>query len=138
MPDYNKSVIYYIHSNEDNLIYIGSTTQKLINRINYHKRTNGISRMILCKEHSWGIIENYPCDNKEKLLWRERYWVKRCKNTFNLINLATPIRTYEEKLKYTSDNDIKYKQNRNYNRRIQRRYQKTWGTLLDIDITLFN
>jgi predicted GIY-YIG superfamily endonuclease len=138
MPDYNKSIIYYIHSNEDNLIYIGSTTQKLINRINHHKRGNGISRMILCKEHSWGIVENYPCNTKEELLWRERYWVERCKNTFNLVNLAKPIRTYEEKLKYISDNDIKYRKQRNYNRKIQRRYQKTWGSLLDIDITLFN
>ena len=59
MPDYSQGKIYYIQSTQDNLIYIGSTTQKFKDRMNQHKRDNACSQLILrYPDCDYGIIES--------------------------------------------------------------------------------
>jgi len=151
MPDYSKSKIYFIQSTEDNLIYIGSTTQRFNDRMNQHKRDNGSSQLILrYPDCQYGIIEHYPCNSLEDLRWRERYWLDKCKNCFNIVNLDSPIRTEEEKKQYHKDWESCQLERDIRNGRKQRkrdwrwsfgRYEgKTWrwnNNLLDIDIDLF-
>ena len=40
------------------------------------------------------LIEEYPCETKQELLWRERFWI----DNNNCINKYKPIITKEEKI----------------------------------------
>lgn len=151
MPDYSQGKIYYIQSTQDNLIYIGSTTQKFKDRMNQHKRDNACSQLILrYPDCDYGIIENYPCKTNEELKWRERYWLEKCRNCFNVINIELPIRSEEEKREYhkkweSNSLERKVRNGRKQARRDWRwsfgKYEgKTWmwdNNLLDIDNELF-
>jgi hypothetical protein len=151
MPDYSQGKIYYIQSTKDNLIYIGSTTQKLNDRILQHKRDNANSQLILRYDDcDYGLIEDYPCKSNNELRWRERYWLEKCMNCFNVINEINPIRSEEEKQKYFKEWREKpsYKKRLNLFKKNKRVWKNTFGlfegktqgwnnNLLDIDITLF-
>jgi hypothetical protein len=39
------------------------------------------------------LVEQYPCENKKQLLWRERHWITE----LNAINKSNPIVSVEEK-----------------------------------------
>ena len=78
MPNYQNSKVYKIWNTEDDMIYIGSTTQALCVRMAEHRRD--VKR---CQErgmrllyHMQGIgidkfrielVEEYPCNNVEEL-----------------------------------------------------------------------
>jgi hypothetical protein len=82
MPDYQNGKIYTIRCRSDNnLIYVGSTTQPLAKRWGGHKkRGNDVKyqNMMLYKtiNNNWlpwyiELYEEYPCENKEQLCRRE-------------------------------------------------------------------
>lgn len=85
--------------------YIGSTTQRLSKRKSEHKKKN---HMCMSKEIinepdcDIILIEKYPCECKEELHSRERYWIE---NT-ECINKIIPLRTKKE---YYEDNKEKIK-----------------------------
>tara|TARA_R110000796_G_scaffold242701_1_gene364949 strand:- start:58 stop:516 length:459 start_codon:yes stop_codon:yes gene_type:complete len=151
MPDWSEGKIYFIYCNITGDIYIGSTTQRLLNRINSHKRDNGTSQQIIQRgDWFYELIEDYPCDKREDLLWRERYWMDKSRNCFNVINVENPIRTQEEKDSYKKNWELQkyYQYTRNERRREIRDWIKSWGNyqgktqlwdnnLLNIDLTLF-
>ena len=57
------------------------------------------------------LIENYPCNNKEELLFRERYWIQ----IFNpSCNMLKPIISTEERKEYMKKYNIN---NNNYENR---------------------
>jgi hypothetical protein len=101
MPDYQLGKIYRI--DVDGEIYVGSTIQKLCKRRQCHikdsrKRTHKLYLAVNEREEGWQgiyltLIENYPCDTKEMLFSRERYWVEQLKST---LNERLPIRTKHE------------------------------------------
>ena len=75
MPNYNNGKVYKIVNNIDNMIYIGSTTCKLCNRMNVHRyNMNNNKNATLYKHmrklgvHNFSIvlIENYPCSSKDQ------------------------------------------------------------------------
>ena len=152
MPNYQDSILYYIQSTTENQIYIGSTTQRFQCRINGHKRGNSISQLILrTNDCDYGIIEKYPCNTREELMWRERYWIEKCQNCFDVINDVKPIRTPQEKEDYYKNwrNNNAEKVIRNRRKRDKRRHKWSFGfyegktqgwdnNLLDIDVNLFN
>tara|TARA_R100000541_G_scaffold57592_1_gene67850 strand:- start:175 stop:633 length:459 start_codon:yes stop_codon:yes gene_type:complete len=152
MRDYSKSKIYFIQSTKDNLIYIGSTTRKFHERIDQHKRDNTCSQIILRQpDCEYGIIEDYPCNSSEELRWRERYWLEKCMNCFNVVNEVLPIRSDEEKKEYhrvweANNINRNLRNGRKQKKRDWRwsfgRYEgKTWmwdNNLLDIDINIFH
>lgn len=97
MVNYKNSKIYKIVGK--GLVYIGSTSRPLSERMNEHKQhkkayergTKGgcSSRFVL--EHLDAtiiLIEEYPCENKEQLKARERYWV----DSMKCVNVNRPIR----------------------------------------------
>jgi hypothetical protein len=104
MPDYSKSKIYKLTSSNSNEIYIGSTIQNLAKRKAHH--ISVYKGYLINKGHyvtSFKIIENggeidiclleeYPCNNKEQLHQRERYYIENnC-----CVNKIIPTRTNAE------------------------------------------
>jgi hypothetical protein len=105
MPDYSQSKIYKIVSNFTDEIYIGSTTQSLGSRKAEHKKkfkywmvnpdsTYFVTSFKLFElgEVDIVLMENFPCENKEQLHARERYYIEN-----NLcVNKYIPGRTVKE------------------------------------------
>ena len=99
--DYSLGKIYKIVSDQTDDIYIGSTCQKLLSmRLAGHKlsyarwlggKHNYISSFEILKYDDCKIIliESYPCNDKNELLSRERYWVENTK----CINKNVPSRS---------------------------------------------
>jgi len=94
MPDYKKARIYAIKSKELDFIYIGSTCEKYLSkRLSKHKYKY---KQFLHGQHHFmssfelftnddeyiEVLEEYPCNNNEELLQRERYHINinKCVN----------------------------------------------------------
>jgi len=109
MPNYQNGKIYKLECEGEEKVYIGSTTLLLCQRLAEHKRsykrfikgnkTQSLTSKELIKKENCIItlIEDFPCERKEQLISRERYWID---NT-NCINKIIPIRTEEEKKNYS-------------------------------------
>jgi len=108
--DYKNGRIYKITSDSTNKIYIGSTCQSLSKRMTTHRSSyqsflNGKHRTTTCAELiKLGdaiiiLIEDYPCERREQLLARERYWIEFNKD--KCINKCIPTRSKKE---YRQDN----------------------------------
>lgn len=129
---YKQGKIYKLTSKKTDKIYIGSTIQKLSRRLNKHisdwnqykkgntKKGETTSFEIL-KNGSYKIklIEDYSCNNRNELLKREGYWIRKLKS--NCVNKTDPSRTKKE---YMLDNKKKFddyhKQYRENNRELLR------------------
>jgi hypothetical protein len=95
MPDYQTSKIYRIVCNETGEQYIGSTTQTLAQRLAQHKcKTSNCKSKKIIERMNYEIvlIEEYPCENKEQLGRRERYFIE----TMDCVNKYIPTRTTRE------------------------------------------
>jgi len=108
--DYKNGKIYKITSNSTDKIYIGSTCQLLCKRIakhrcNYKEFLNGkgcnISSFEIIKldDAIITLIEDFPCERKEQLHARERYYIELNKDI--CVNKVIPTRTKKE---YNQDN----------------------------------
>jgi len=120
MVNYQNGKIYKIEPNcdhEEGEIYIGSTAKKYLSqRMDTHRSSYNqwkIGKRTLTKSfklfEKYGLenceiilIENYPCNIKEELLAREKYYVKSLK----CMNKNMPGRTSKE---YYIDNKEKIK-----------------------------
>jgi len=75
MPDYKNGKIYKLFSYDNDLIYIGSTTQELYKRLCEHKSRANICNSKLLFEASNNVkielIEEYACNNKMELTKKE-------------------------------------------------------------------
>jgi len=109
MPIYENSVIYKIKHNEDyddNNIYVGSTSN-FKNRKYQHKGScinekdknyNFSVYQYIRANGGWDNfvmipIEQYPCNSKNELIIRERYYIDLLRPTFNIVK---PGRTNKE------------------------------------------
>ena len=102
MPDYQKSKIYKLVSDHTDQIYIGSTIQRLCDRLGGHKKDCKVKNCTSKKLFELGkvkiiLIENYPCNSKEELLKHERNYIESMK----CVNKNIPCRT---KAEYRQDN----------------------------------
>jgi hypothetical protein len=88
--DYKNGKIYKLISDDTDKIYIGSTTSDLSKRIYEHKvslkrwknKTGPyITSFEIMKYDNYEmiLIEDYPCDNRNQLYSRERYWMDKFK-----------------------------------------------------------
>jgi predicted GIY-YIG superfamily endonuclease len=98
MPDYSKGKIYKLTC-ETGKVYIGSTITSLALRLSVHKQ---IKAKTCCSTKDFinpkiELIESFPCETKEQLLWKEREWVEKTE----CVNVRLPIRTNEEKKEQT-------------------------------------
>lgn len=116
MPDYSKGKIYKIYN--DNLTYIGSTTQPLNKRLSNHlkdykkyklvggKRTSSFE-ILDTNDFNIELLEEVNCNNKNELLLKERDWIEKT----NCVNKYIPIRRKcENPTKEKYNNDEEYKQ----------------------------
>ena len=88
MVNYQQAKIYKIESNISGKIYIGSTCKKTLaermsqHRSDYKRYLNGtyhyVSSFDILANNDYDIVlvESYPCDSKDELYSRERYWTK--------------------------------------------------------------
>jgi len=87
MPDYQKGKIYKIISPSKNLVYYGSTTQTLSQRltdhIKHYKYYNDNKKPFLssflvieCEDYKIELVEEYPCNNKQQLNKKEGEYQK--------------------------------------------------------------
>jgi len=102
--DYSKGKIYKIVCNITGLIYIGSTTKDYLKqRLTQHR--NDYSRFLrgtqcyitsyeILKNDNYDIIllESYPCNSKDELHARERYYIE----TLASVNKTIPGQTNKE------------------------------------------
>ncbi|DAC81776.1 TPA_asm: gIY-YIG [Monosiga MELD virus 2] len=115
MPDYSKSKIYKLVSNQTNKIYIGSTCNDLRKRKSEHIRSfqkwknNDIgtskgycSSFEIVKHDDVQIIliEKVICKDRDELKALERHYIEY---NLNCVNLNIPNRTIKEYKKYYSN-----------------------------------
>ena len=145
MPNYSNSKIYKIVCKTTGLTYYGSTTATLKSRLRdhtYYKKGNRdcSSQPIIDGNNSEIVlVEDYPCETKEELLWRERYYIENNE----CVNIQIPIVPIRE----TMDKRNTYKRAWNKTRRLElRSYQNTWcggydynghNNLLRINVNIF-
>lgn len=98
MVNYQNGKIYRIVCNVTGKQYIGSTISSLNTRLSQHKKyiKDGkyCSSKIVLEEGDYDIvlIEDFPCERKEQLLQRERYYIE----TIECVNKKIPTRTQAE------------------------------------------
>jgi hypothetical protein len=102
---YQNGKIYKIVCNKTNLVYIGSTTQKYLSyRLKGHcyahkQFLNGKCRYTTCfkilenNDYYIELVELYPCNSKDELLVRERYYF----DNIECVNKHQPSQTKDEK-----------------------------------------
>jgi hypothetical protein len=123
MPNYKQGKIYKIVAidGSDDEIYIGSTTKKYLSeRMTSHrngykqwkagKRGKVTSHDLFDKygldECEIILLESVPCNSKDELLAREKYYIK----TLSCVNKYIPTRSKNE---YYKDNESKIKEYKN-------------------------
>ena len=93
MPNYQNGKIYKLVNDVDNDIYVGSTTTSLSMRKSKHVNSAKTRSDRCVYEHlneiGWDnvkiiLIENFPCDSREELVARERYWFEQLQPTLNI------------------------------------------------------
>ena len=104
MPDYSNSKIYFIECNKTGLKYIGSTTAPtLARRLAEHRNgfrrwkeghKNFVSSFKVMENDDYDILllEIYPCNWKDELHTRERYYIQNNE----CVNKSIPLRTGKE------------------------------------------
>ena len=96
MVNYKLGKIYKLVSNNTGKQYIGSSCQKkLCSRLTGHVRKgNTCSSREIIEDGNYEIIliENFPCDSKDELHKRERYYIE----TLDCVNKVIPTRTQQE------------------------------------------
>ena len=106
MVNYGNGKVYKIVSNQTDKVYVGSTTKKYLSqRMDGHrchhkmwkdgKRKHKVTSFdVLQFEDAYIVlIENFPCNSKDELSARERYWID---STENCVNKYKPGRTRTE------------------------------------------
>ena len=119
MPDYQLSKIYKLWSPSTNLIYIGSTTQSIAQRLADHIKTyrrfkndkypyTTSFKILECEDYKIELIESYSCNNRTQLLKKEGEYIK----SLECINKRIEGRTKEDHKKYLKEYNEKNKASR--------------------------
>jgi len=127
MGHYEKSKIYLIKNrNDEDKVYVGSTIRNLHTRFMEHKskyinfNKNKSKKKLYQSIECWDdwyieLFEDYPCDNKEELLKKEKEVIK----LYGTLNIVIPTR---DKKEYHLDNknkkreyDLEYRKEREKN-----------------------
>jgi hypothetical protein len=118
MTNYNNGKIYKIVCNKTGVMYIGSTTKRLLSeRLSQHKSAHKsfVEGKRQWKTSSFDIINNgdyhielielFPCSCKDELIAREKYYILNIPN----INKQIPTRTKQEYLQDNIERLTQYK-----------------------------
>ena len=100
MPNYQNGKIYTIHSrSREDLVYVGSTTRRLSERLGEHKRgkKTETSKLVIDIGDSYiELYENFPCNGKEELDKREGEIIRLLDCVNKRIEGRKPKERYEE------------------------------------------
>jgi hypothetical protein len=108
MVNYQDGKIYKLVGS--GLTYYGSTTQRLSQRKAEHKKKSySNKRLFELGDVDIVLVEAFPCNNKEELHARERYYIENNE----CVNKNIPTRTDKE---YKEFNKDKYKEYREHNK----------------------
>ena len=118
MPDYQLGKIYKIECNVTGKVYIGSTCEPMLARrltkhvTDYKRYLNGtyhyVSSFDILQNEDYDIvlIESYPCNSKDELHARERYWTNNidCINKIKGQGMLNELGRKEYKKQYHEKN----------------------------------
>ena len=118
MPDYSKGKIYKIECNETGEVYYGSTVQALCDRMSGHRthyrrwiegKVNKCQSYDIIERgnYSYSLVEDCPCERKEQLIAREKFYIKNNE----CVNKCIPGRTREEILEYDKKRSNEFRKN---------------------------
>ena len=125
MPNYDLGKIYKLWSPSKNLVYYGSTTQTLEDRLSKHvynhKQKNNIASEIIieCMDYKIELLEHYPCNNRKELCKKEGEYIK----ANECVNKCVAGRTMKE---YYKDNIEKFKEYNKTNKERIKQYYKEY------------
>ena len=111
MSDYSQGKIYKITCGETGNIYIGSTNQCLKRRLIQHTSPNNKCETKHFINPKIVLIEDYPCETKQELLWKEREWMDKT----DCVNKQRPITSDEEYREHKKHLNKKYYENNKEN-----------------------
>ena len=108
MVDYKNGKIYKLICDNNDLVYIGSTSQKyLSSRLAQHNATKNrccSKQLIEAGNMRIVLIENYPCESRDQLRMREEYHM----SNMDCINIQkayeSPAEAKERQKQYGIDN----------------------------------
>lgn len=146
MPDYQKGKIYKLYSPSKNLVYYGSTTKSLSQRLanhtyEYRTKTDRLCQghlVLECDDYKIELVEDFPCNNKQQLERREGEYIKNneCVNKYvagrtkKEWNLDNKEKITEQKKEYNKVNKeqiaVIHKQYRENNRAKYNEYMKKY------------
>ena len=115
--DYSKGKIYKIVCNTTGLIYVGSTIQKLCERLRGHRtdyksylkgKQHYTTSFDIIKNDNYEIIliENCPCNSKDELHREERKYIE----SIRCVNKVIPTRTNKEHYENNKDKMKDYRE----------------------------
>ena len=91
MPNYQNGKVYKIINPQNEVIYIGSTVEKLCRRFSKHKHRDNGNKIIL--------LENYPCNSKEELCMKEQEHIESHENLLNQMRAYNSEEYYKKYIK---------------------------------------
>ena len=98
MVNYGNGKIYKIVNDINGMTYYGSTSSKLCKRMSCHradykiKHTKTYEKFGNIEDCKIYLVEEYPCENKEQLHSRERFYIENNE----CVNKTIPCRTIKE------------------------------------------
>ena len=146
MPNYEFGKIYKLWSPSKNIIYYGSTTQTISQRLTDHLRdlrkynigtrtSNNSAFLVLnCDDYKIEVVEEYACNNKQQLERKEGEYIKNNECVNKCVAGRTPKEWYidnidkirKQKQKKYEDNKEQIKMYREANKEKQREYMKKY------------
>jgi len=107
MPNYQQGKIYKLICPHTDKIYIGSTAEEYLSQRlrNHNKNFKSWQKGLHSNTSSFRLfelgdveiilLESYPCNSKDELTAKERYWIEQNKNL--IVNINIPSRTDKER-----------------------------------------
>jgi len=132
MPvNYKNGKIYKLFSYDNDLVYVGSTTQPLSKRLGEHKGKCNKSCSKILFENSNNVkiqlLEEIECDNIEQLRRLEGEYIRRLDCVNKRIAGRTEKEHYEEnKEKIIEQNKKYYEKNKEHRKEQMKEYNKEW------------
>ena len=122
MPDYSKGKIYKIYNDSiPDKVYYGSTVNTLTKRFGQHKdKFHLCTSKQLFPNAKIVLVEKIPCNDKDELTKRERWYIENNE----CVNKYIPGRTQKE---YREDNKDKKKQYYQANKKKFSEQSKKWS-----------
>ena len=81
MVNYQNGKIYKLVNNTTTDVYYGATCSRLSDRLSEHKSVFKKGKYMTSRKIFEGgdvsiiLVETYPCDSKDELTARERFWI---------------------------------------------------------------